>query len=85
MHDYENFIVEQTTFGGLPDFVEDLHSKNQHFIPIIDAGLAKRNDYDAYTDGMEKGVFIRDAVNTSDAFVGQVWPGDSVYPDFMAD
>lgn len=65
MHDYENFIVEQTTFGGLSDFVDDLHSKNMHFIPIVDAGLARRSDYDAYNQGIEQNVFIRDAANTS--------------------
>ena len=53
MHVYENFIVQQSTFGGLPEFVDDLHTKNQHFIPIIDAGLAKRSDYDGYTSGVD--------------------------------
>lgn len=53
MHDYENFEDEQTRFGDLPEFIDTLHSQNQHFIPIIDAGLAKRSDYDGYTSGVE--------------------------------
>ena len=34
-------------------------------------------------DGVKKGVFIRQAENTSEPFVGQVWPGDVAFPDFM--
>lgn len=85
MHDYENFVVEETRFGDLSDFVMNLHASNQHFIPIVDAGIAKKSDYDAYTTGLEQNVFIRNAANTSEPFVGQVWPGDAVYPDFMAE
>lgn len=89
MHDYENFVLEETRFGrtdehiGLSELIEDLHGKDMHFIPIVDAGFARRTDYDMYTDGAEKGVFIRSAANTDEPFVGQVWPGDAVYPDFM--
>lgn len=52
-----------------------------HFIPILDLGIAKSNNYSAYSDGLENDVFLK-ASNGMD-FVGQVWPGDSVFPDFF--
>jgi alpha-glucosidase (family GH31 glycosyl hydrolase) len=84
MHDYEDFDVEETKFGGLSDFITDLHTDNQHFIPIVDAGIRKSTSYEAYNSGLNQSVFIMSAGNTAEPFVGQVWPGDSVYPDFMA-
>ena len=30
-----------------------------HWIPIIDAGIAQRQGYDAYEDGMSQDVFIK--------------------------
>jgi alpha-glucosidase (family GH31 glycosyl hydrolase) len=52
-----------------------------HFIPILDLGIAKSGNYSAYTDGLSNDVFLK-AANGED-FVGQVWPGDSVFPDFF--
>jgi alpha-glucosidase len=63
LHSYMNFVIENTTFGELPDFVGRLHEEHRHFIPIVDAGFAKRTDYDTYTEGVEKGVFIRSAAD----------------------
>ena len=48
----------------------------------MDAGIAKREDYDVYKSGLEKNVYIS-APNSDEPFVGTVWPGDSVYPDWF--
>ena len=39
---YKDFTFDPVNFSGLGEFVEDLHSKRMHYIPIIDAGIAKR-------------------------------------------
>lgn len=56
-----------------------------HFIPILDIGIAKRptGEYAAYDDGVADDVFLKAAANTTEDFIGQVWPGDSVFPDFF--
>ena len=70
LESYKNFVIEDTTFGDLPEFVTQLHRDGRHFIPIVDAGIAKREDYDAYTEGIERGVFIRSAANVSEVYTG---------------
>jgi alpha-glucosidase len=63
MNNYENFVHDPINFKDLPDFVSSLHENRMHYIPIIDAGLAKRTDYEAYTDGVNSNVFIQSSVN----------------------
>lgn len=69
-------------FKGLKEFVDELHAKNMKFVPIMDAGIAVADNYEAYSDGVEKGVFIKAGIDNKTDFVGSVWPGDAVYPDF---
>jgi len=51
-------------------------------VPIVDAGFAKRSDYDSYNSGTEKDIWIK-APEKNESAVGQVWPGDAVFPDFF--
>ena len=60
MNNYQDFVFDPVNFKDLPDFVTELHGKDMHYIPIIDAGLAKRSEgYQPYTDGVDKDVFIK--------------------------
>jgi alpha-D-xyloside xylohydrolase len=53
-----------------------------YYVPIIDAGVARRpwGNYSAYTDGVAKGAFVKIG---GEEFIGQVWPNDAVFPDFL--
>ena len=82
MDRYRDFTIDPINYAGLGDFVNDLHSKNQHYIPIIDAGIAIRSDNEAYTDGINRDVFIKNWDNQT-VYAGQVWPGDTAFPDFL--
>lgn len=84
MEDYKDFTIDQTNFGDLPAFVEEIHENNLQFIPIIDAGIAQRKDqgYSVYDTGVEQDVFIKAYENGPD-FTGEVWPVDAVYPNFF--
>lgn len=83
MYDYRNFEYNQVDFAGLPQFVDGLHAKDMHFVPILDAGLAQREggNYTAYNEGMQQDVFMK-AYEGGPVFTGEVWPVDAVYPDF---
>lgn len=86
MKDYRDFTYDDNadTFKDLPAFISELHAANKKYIPILDAGIAQRKggDYDAYNQGVAKGVFIKDEGGQDD-FIGEVWPVNSVYPDFF--
>ncbi|KAF6262828.1 glycosyl hydrolases family 31-domain-containing protein [Scenedesmus sp. NREL 46B-D3] len=68
---------------AMSSFVEALHSRGQHWIPILDAGVAVSNGYSAYEEGNKDSIWIKDYTG-KETFVGQVWPGPSVYPDYMS-
>ena len=50
------------------------------YVCIIDAGI--KTNGEAYTDGLEKGVFVREA-GSGQPFKGRVWPGESVFVDYL--
>jgi alpha-glucosidase len=58
------------------DFVDYLHTNKQHYIPIVDAAIAKPKEgdpYMAYDRGVELDVFIKG--DDGKVYVGEVWPG----------
>ncbi|KAK9824327.1 hypothetical protein WJX72_009486 [[Myrmecia] bisecta] len=62
-------------------FVEELHAKNQSWVPIVDPGILKRPGYKPYEDGLKAGAFVKDI--TGQPYLGLVWPGAVHYPDFL--
>lgn len=84
MHEYKDFTIDPLNFADLPSFVDGLHAKNLHYVPILDAGIAQREDgnYTVYNDGKARDVYIK-AYEGGPDFTGQVWPTDAVYPDFF--
>jgi hypothetical protein len=40
LDNYKDFTYDPVNFKDLPAFVDGLHKKNMHYIPIIDAGIA---------------------------------------------
>jgi len=89
LKDYRDFTYDMDgSFKGLPDFVNGLHDKNMHWIPIMDAGVAVRNnpqqdgkEYVAFKDGVAEEIFIKD--QAGDVMLGQVWPVDAAFPDYF--
>jgi alpha-glucosidase (family GH31 glycosyl hydrolase) len=61
MDRYRDFTFDPVNFAGLKDFVGSLQSAGKHFIPILDAGIAKRPNanYSVYDDGVANDVFIK--------------------------
>lgn len=83
MNSYQNFEPDPIKFAGLKNYTSYLHQRNQKWVPVIDAGVSRREDgsYKQYTKGKEAGAFIKD--DKGELFNGQVWPIDSVFPDFF--
>ncbi|KZS93448.1 hypothetical protein SISNIDRAFT_507539 [Sistotremastrum niveocremeum HHB9708] len=83
-----DFTSDNVSFPGseVRAFIQELKANNQHYIPIVDAAVAKQVNatdiYDPYTKGTEQKVFVTNPDGSE--YVGQVWPGYTVFPDWFA-
>lgn len=81
MHGYRDFTWDTTKYQDPKKFVAEMRQRGIHLMPILDAGVKKDPDgYDIYEEGVKKGYFVEKTDGT--VFVGRVWPGDAVFPDF---
>jgi alpha-glucosidase (family GH31 glycosyl hydrolase) len=83
MDRYRDFTIDNKSWAGLSEFVDEIHNRSMHFVPIIDAGiaLADLGDYSTYDEGHKQDIFIK-INNPDEEYIGRVWPGDAVFPDF---
>ncbi|KAI1174868.1 glycoside hydrolase family 31 protein [Nemania sp. FL0916] len=69
------------------EFLGELHEKNQHYIPIIDAGIYvpipgnESDQYPPFQRGLEQNVFISNPDGTM--YIGEVWPGYCTWADWI--
>lgn len=61
MYNYRDFTYDHINFFGLDEFVNELHSKNIRYVPILDAGIAQRpaGNYPSYEFGLAQNAFIK--------------------------
>lgn len=60
--------------------VARLQSRGQRVVPIFDPGVKLDPKYHAYKSGHQQDIFCKNPAGT--AYVGFVWPGTTVFPDF---
>lgn len=80
MDNFKNFTLSKD-FKDLKELVNKLKKDNIHLVPIIDARVKVEKDYPIYEEGIKNNYFLTNKDNTP--FIGGVWPGLSVYPDFL--
>ncbi|KAK4401021.1 Alpha-glucosidase 2 [Sesamum angolense] len=69
--------------GAIPDpktLAEDLHQHGFKAIWMLDPGIKKEEGYFVYDSGSKRDIWIQTADGKT--FVGDVWPGPCVFPDF---
>ncbi len=81
MDDYMDFTVSEERYPQFREFNAELAKKNIHLVPIVDAGIKKKEGYPVYEEGREKGYFC--TKEDGSEFVVGVWPGASVFPDAL--
>ncbi|KAK3773169.1 hypothetical protein RRG08_013756 [Elysia crispata] len=79
------FTTDYKHFGDQTKLAKNIHSIGLHYVIIVDCGIsnsAQPGSYKPFDLGKKMGVFI----NGSDGkpLVGKVWPGYTVWPDFVA-
>lgn len=81
------FMDEKKVFTTRDELIPDpnkefseLLESGHPVVPIIDPGVKKLAGYPIYDDGIKRDVFCKNPEGND--FVGLVWPGSTVFPDF---
>ena len=83
-YQYKNrpFTVNPETFPNFPGLVSDLRKQHFHLVNITDLHIARlpNQGYMPYDTGHAGDHFVKNPDGSE--FVGAVWPGPAVFPDF---
>jgi alpha-glucosidase len=74
------FTVDRERFPNFEGMVKDLKAERFKVVAITDLHIAKLPGYKPYDEGLAKDYFVKNPEGS--VYVGKVWPGDSVFPDF---
>lgn len=80
MDGYRVFTWNKERYPDAPGMLARLREQGVKVITIIDPGVKEDPGYEVYDDGLEKRVFA--ITEKGDTYIGQVWPGDTAFPDF---
>ncbi|MGM0420106.1 MAG: TIM-barrel domain-containing protein [Bacillota bacterium] len=80
MDGYRVFSWDQDRFPQPEKLLGDLQEQGFKTIAIVDPGVKKDPEYDVYRSGQQKDYFCR--YLDGRLYTGDVWPGESVFPDF---
>ncbi|HEU5230030.1 MAG TPA: TIM-barrel domain-containing protein [Ktedonobacteraceae bacterium] len=80
MQGYRDFTWNSATFPDPARMTQQLHEQGFHLVTIIDPGIKVDEEYSIYQQGMQNDYFCR--YEQGDLFLGSVWPGTCVFPDF---
>ncbi|XP_068879916.1 sucrase-isomaltase, intestinal [Aphelocoma coerulescens] len=86
MEERKDFTYDKVNFQNLPDFAAYLHDYGQKYVIILDPAISTQNlvdgsPYGSYVRGTERNVWINESDGVT-ALLGEVWPGETVFPDF---
>jgi alpha-glucosidase len=82
MDGYRCFTWHPEWFPDPKKLMGDLHDMGFHTVAIIDPGIKREPGYAVYDQGSELGAWLTKP--DGQAYVGRVWPGPSVFPDFTS-
>ncbi len=80
MDGYRVFTWDENRFSQPNKLLDDLSEEGLNIVNIIDPGVKKDPAYDIYKDGIKEDYFCR--YLDGRLFSGDVWPEESVFPDF---
>ncbi|MCD5323440.1 MULTISPECIES: glycoside hydrolase family 31 protein [Pontibacillus] len=80
MNGFRNFTWGEDFTNDPKAFNDYLESKGVSSVAVSDPGIKKDPGYYMYDEGTENGYWATNPDGS--AYVGEVWPGESVFPDF---
>lgn len=82
MDGYRVFTWNKASFPDPAQMIFDLAKEGFHVVTIVDPGIKVDPDYWVYKEGAAGNDFVR--MPDGKAYVGDVWAGPSVFPDFTS-
>jgi alpha-glucosidase len=83
MDGYRVFTWDTDVFPDVDGMLRRLREDGFRVITIIDPGVKHDPGYAVFDEAVEEGLLCR--TECGDLYVGQVWPGDTVFPDFATE
>jgi alpha-glucosidase len=81
--DNRPFSINRQKFPNFEGMVKDLKDEGIKLVLITDLHIAKAPGTKPYDQGLQGGDFVKNPDGS--VYVGKVWPGDTVFPDFTRD
>ncbi|HEY1581582.1 MAG TPA: TIM-barrel domain-containing protein [Chthoniobacterales bacterium] len=80
MDGYRSFTFDPERFPDPKSTNDYLHAHGFHSVWMIDPGVKKNPGYFVYDSGTRRDLWVR--TKNDQTFLGEVWPGTCVFPDF---
>jgi alpha-glucosidase len=80
MDGYRVFTLNSDHFPDPKTDLARLDSQGWAVVPILDPGIKLDPNWDVYRDGKRNNIYCRNT--EGEDYIGYVWPGETVYPDF---
>ncbi|MES2638454.1 MAG: TIM-barrel domain-containing protein [Myxococcota bacterium] len=80
MDGFRSWTWDPDTFPDPAALVETLAADGVRAVAIVDPAIKVDPGWEIYDEGVAEGYFL--AADDGETFVGEVWPGESVFPDF---
>lgn len=81
MDQYKIFTVDEKAFPNLPELAGKLRQQGFKIVSIIDPGIKVEPGYEIYDQAVANDFCC--VTGNGEPFVGAVWPGLTVFPDFL--
>lgn len=82
MNDYRVFTFDQDRFPSAKTLINDLKKAGIKVVPIVDPGVKEDPEYKTYQEGVLENHFCK--YLEGNIYFGDVWPGNSAFPDFTS-
>lgn len=83
MDGYRVYTWDPQAFGDVEGMLRRLGEQGFRLVTIIDPGVKHEPGYPVFDDAVENDVLCR--TEGGDLYLGQVWPGDTAFPDFVTE
>lgn len=82
MNGYRVFTFDQDRFPTPKALIDDLNKAGIKIVPIVDPGVKEDPEYSIYQEGVRENHFCK--YLEGNIYFGDVWPGNSAFPDFTS-